>query len=83
MIINKALAKSNAFIAAWLPGTTGGEAVVSSIVGDYLFRSNGISNVLPVPWIQTMESLQGFPVYDSGVPKIKNVLFDEGYGLET
>lgn len=51
MIINKALAKSSAFIAAWLPGTTGGEAVVSSIVGDYLFRSNGISNVLPVPWI--------------------------------
>lgn len=28
MIVNEVLYKSTAFIAAWLPGTTGGEAVV-------------------------------------------------------
>lgn len=37
MIINKALENSDAFIAAWLPGTTGGEAIVNSITGVYSF----------------------------------------------
>jgi len=51
MIVNDMLAKSNAFVAAWLPGTTGGEAVVQALFGEYLFRSSGNANTLPVPWI--------------------------------
>lgn len=33
MIINEVLTRSNAFIAAWLPGTTGGQAIVNAITG--------------------------------------------------
>ena len=52
-ITNDVFTKSNAFIAAWLPGTQGGEAVVNSIFGDYLFRSNDLANTLPVPWLKS------------------------------
>lgn len=37
MIINEPLTYSKAFIAAWLPGTTGGEAIANAITGKYLF----------------------------------------------
>jgi len=46
---------SDAFIAAWLPGTQGGEAIVSSLFGEYLFKGgkdSGLSNTLSVDWIK-------------------------------
>ena len=83
MIINNLLPSSNAFIAAWLPGTSGGEAVVQAIFGEYLFKKNPTSNVLPVPWIKSMNSLKNYPIYDSALPTISDPLFEEGYGLAT
>lgn len=89
MIIQDTLAASTAYIQAWLPGTTGGEAVVSSIFGDYYFRSGvtaqGYTNTLSVDWLSTEDSLQNYPVYGSGpeLPSISNPLFKKGYGLPT
>ena len=37
MLIDAPLWISTAFIQSWLPGTTGGDAVASAIVGDYRF----------------------------------------------
>lgn len=37
MIITDPLKISDAFIAAWLPGTTGGDALIRSIFGEYEF----------------------------------------------
>lgn len=54
MIINQPLSLSTAFIAAWLPGTTGGEAVVKSIFGEYLFGTND-ANKLPFDWFTSMD----------------------------
>lgn len=39
MIITNPLSVSTAFVAAWWPGTAGGEAVVQSLFGEYLFKS--------------------------------------------
>lgn len=38
MLVNDSLDSSKAFVAAWLPGTSGGEAMGSALFGDYLFR---------------------------------------------
>lgn len=57
MIVNSEIDRASAFIAAWLPGTTGGEAIVKSIFGEYRFGSNGISNRLAIDWVQDMEDL--------------------------
>ena len=87
-IISETLKESASFIAAWLPGTQGGEAIVSSIFGDYLFRNGSEQNkqnTLPVDWISTMEDLENFPIYKSNgdIPSIANPLFKAGYGLTT
>ena len=42
--MNVDLEAFNAFIAAFLPGTTGGEAVVSAMTGEYLFRGGSVTN---------------------------------------
>ncbi len=85
-IVSTALNASNAFIAAWLPGTSGGEAIVQAIFGEYLFREgNSSANTLPCDWMASMASLENFPIYksDGSVPKIKDPLFPMGYGLAT
>ncbi|MCC6712129.1 MAG: glycoside hydrolase family 3 C-terminal domain-containing protein [Candidatus Dadabacteria bacterium] len=93
------LDESSAFIAAWLPGTSGGEAVVDAILGRYHFCEGrftevngekicdeGSPNRLPVDWIRNMAQLTGFPVYEEGsqgIPRISDPLFEIGYGLAT
>jgi len=70
MIINQALKASNAFVAAWLPGTEG-EGVTDVIFGN--FKPVG---KLPHSWPRTMEQIPinvGDPTYDP--------LFPYGYGL--
>jgi beta-glucosidase len=70
MIINSSLEKSNAFVAAWLPGTEG-QGVADVLFGDYNF-----SGKLPHSWPKTMQQVPinvGDKEYDP--------LFPLGYGL--
>ncbi|KAL4441671.1 hypothetical protein ABPG74_021603 [Tetrahymena malaccensis] len=85
MLINDEINRSTSFISAWLPGTTGGEAIVQAIFGEYLFGQNGYSNRLPIDWVQNMEDLQQFPIYNQNgdIPQIKTPLFQMGYGIYT
>ena len=70
---------SNALIAAFLPGTSGGEAIANAIFGNYVFKShtsviNGVtyySNTLPFPW----------PASVRDVYRGTGTLFPVGYGL--
>ncbi|AIT10119.1 hypothetical protein LO80_09145 [Candidatus Francisella endociliophora] len=74
------LQNSNAMIAAWLPGTSGGQAVANVITGSYKLKSfktkiNGkeyYSNTLPFAWPKNMEEVRSH----------NYSLFQEGYGLE-
>ena len=57
MLVDDILNQSTAFIASWLPGTSGGQGIVDSITGDYVFRANGSSdkrNTLSMDWPQNM-----------------------------
>jgi beta-glucosidase len=57
LLIDTILSESSAFISSWLPGTSGGQGVVDSITGDYIFRANGGSdrrNTLSMDWPKTM-----------------------------
>jgi beta-glucosidase len=57
MIVDAAMNISNAFISAWLPGTSGGQGVVDAISGDYLIRPNGKAdrtNTLSMDWPANM-----------------------------
>jgi len=81
---------SDAFIAAWLPCTSGGEAILSSIVGDHLFRSGSTANSantnsLPLDWLSTEDSLKNYPIYKAGdtYPSISKPLHPKGFGLAT
>ena len=75
---------SQAFIAAWLPGTSGGQAIADAVFGQYHFRQHGLSNTLSAPWVRDMASLRGYPVYTvgSGVVQFARPLFTAGYGLK-
>jgi beta-glucosidase len=77
---NKApLPKSDAFIAAFLPGPSGGQAVANVIFGSFITKSvsnviNGntyYSNTLPFAWPASMRE----------VMKKSPTLYPEGYGL--
>lgn len=87
MLINDLLNNSSAVIAAWLPGTSGGQGIVDAIVGDYVIRpkSSNTRNTLSMDWPADMASLENFPIYgaDGVVPKINSPLFPLGYGLST
>lgn len=88
MIVNQVLEQSNAFISAFLPGTSGGQGVVDAAFGEYFFRSdpkNDRVNTLSFDWPKSMESLKDFPVYtsDGKIPRIPNPLFEAGYGLSS
>ena len=67
MIIQDTLASSTSYIQAWLPGPTGGEAVVSAITGEYRFRAKkanqGWPNTLPVDWLTSEEDIFNYAVY--------------------
>jgi beta-glucosidase len=57
MLVEKLMSESQAMIAAWLPGTSGGQGILNAITGDYSFRPNGSNdrrNTLSVDWPKTM-----------------------------
>lgn len=57
MLVDSILSESNAFIAAWLPGTSGGQGVIDAVTGDYLFKPQGqtdLRNTLSVDWPKNM-----------------------------
>ena len=88
-LMQETLANSTAFIQAWLPGTTGGEAIVSAITGEYKFKSakadQGWPNTLAVDWLSDEADLHNYPVYwaNGTMPAIPNPLFTKGYGIST
>lgn len=71
------LSVSDAFIAAFLPGTLGGQAIANAIMGHYYFAQvpNARSNTLSFPW----------PRDDNDIAQhfSKGSLFRMGYGLPT
>lgn len=90
------LEKSTAFIAAWLPGTSGGQAIANALFGNYLFCNGkrqtktdlcqaNSPNTLTVDWVQNMQSLQNYPIYNRGQGAVTYAksLFEIGYGLAT
>ena len=51
IIINQAISSSQAVLAAWLPGTAGGQGIFDAIYGNYALRPNGTrKNTLSVDW---------------------------------
>ena len=57
LLVDNIVSESTAFIAAWLPGTSGGQGVVDTITGDYMFKPNGETdkrNTLSMDWPKTM-----------------------------
>ena len=73
------LQNSDALIAAWLPGTSGGQAIANTVTGKYQLKSfrtfiNGkqySSNTLPFAWPKDMDEVRNH----------NYSLFKEGYGL--
>lgn len=56
MLIDDILSNSNAVLAAWLPGTSGGQGVIDAIDGDYLLRPSAANtkNTLSMDWPKDM-----------------------------
>jgi beta-glucosidase len=54
MLIPNVTEDSTAVLAAWLPGTAGGQGIVDVVTGDYLLRSSGKANTLAFDWPRTM-----------------------------
>lgn len=69
MILGDTLVASDAFVAAWLPGTEG------TGVADILLGKYKPTGKLPRNWPRSMEQLNGQPTVSS------NPLFPRGYGL--
>jgi beta-glucosidase len=70
MIIDKAIGKADAFVAAWLPGTEG-DGVADVLFGDYK-----VSGKLSFSWPRSMAQV-GVHRGDANY----NPLFPYGYGL--
>ena len=71
LIIGSALENSDAFIAAWLPGTEG------QGIADVLFGDCKPTGKLPHTWPKSMDQV---PVH-AGDPNADKALFQYGYGL--
>jgi len=73
--VKSPLENSDAVIAAFLPGTLGGQALSDAIFGDYHFKSaaKGRSNTLTFPWPENMGQVENH--FNDGA------LFPVGYGL--
>jgi beta-glucosidase len=56
MLIDNIYSNSNAVIAAWLPGTSGGQGIIDAITGDYVIRpsSSNLKNSLSMDWPKDM-----------------------------
>ena len=66
MIIENVLATSTAVVSAWLPGTAGGDGIVDSLTGKYLFKPKGASdrrNTLAFDWPKTQVNLLLFRLH--------------------
>jgi hypothetical protein len=52
LLIDDILSNSSAVIAAWLPGTSGGQGIVDAIVGNYIIKPSSAStrNTLSMDW---------------------------------
>ena len=75
LIINNPLAATDAFVAAWLPGTEGAG------VADALFGDSPFTGKLPYTWPRSVAQLpfsQGQPAGGDAEP-----LFPVGYGMQT
>lgn len=96
MIIQQPLQQSAAFVAAWLPGTAGGQAIANALFGHYLFCAGkhapdssscvlNSPNTLTLPWVRNMAQLRDYPRYTagSGFVSYADPLFPIGYGLAT
>jgi len=88
MLINNVTNISSAIMSAWLPGTTGGQAIVDSLTGDYIFRPLNRTekvNTLAFDWPSTQASMYDFPIYPASgeIPTLKSPLYTMGYGLST
>ena len=80
--------ESSAVLAAWLPGTSGGQGIIDGITGDYILKAGGSSdrtNTLSMDWPKSMSGLADFPVYGSDglIPEIPDIQFKVGFGLST
>ncbi|HWQ90521.1 MAG TPA: glycoside hydrolase family 3 C-terminal domain-containing protein, partial [Clostridia bacterium] len=71
LVLESALASSDALVAAWLPGTEG-RGVADVLVGDYKPKGK-----LPRDWPRTNDQAQR----DVGAPQSVEALFKYGYGL--
>jgi beta-glucosidase len=76
MIIGGALNQSDAFVAAWLPGTEG------QGVADVLFGDKPFTGKLPYTWPRSMDQLP-FDFKNLPTSGCKAPLFPFGYGLDT
>lgn len=59
MLIDNIYSNSNAVIAAWLPGTSGGQGIIDALTGDYVIRpsSSNLKNSLSMDWPKDMVQL--------------------------
>jgi len=59
MIIDELLSLSDATVAAWLPGTSGGQGIVDAITGAYRIKpkSSPLKNTLSFDWPRDMVNL--------------------------
>jgi beta-glucosidase len=71
LVLGRALTQSDAFVAAWLPGTEG-EGVADVLFGDY--KPTG---KLPRPWPRDNSELNSFAFATTGAQP----LFSSGFGL--
>jgi hypothetical protein len=88
MSIDSTLEISTAYLCAFRPGPTGGEAIVSAVSEEYTLgekRDNGRANTLAIDWHSSEEDLRNFPVYksDGTIPAIENLKFKAGSGIQT
>lgn len=71
LVLGSALEQSDAFVAAWLPGTEG-EGIADDLFGDYKFAGR-----LPRPWPRDNSELDSAVFASGGMQP----LFPEGFGL--
>ena len=57
LVVDTKGAPVDVLVAAWLPGTSGGEAIARALTGEYRFGQRRKANTLPVEWLSDMESL--------------------------
>lgn len=76
---------SDAFIAAWLPGTKGGEAIANAIFGNYHFRNSETANTLPFPWPKDIKQVKTGRLVCDSIRKDSDPvpMYECGYGLAT